>query len=46
VANAALSRQMVPVFWDTGNDISRNAPYAASPDLAEAMRNINVKPAP
>jgi len=39
VANAALARKMVPVFWDTGNDISRNAPYAASPDLAEALRN-------
>ena len=35
---------MVPVFWDTGNDISRNAPYAASPDLAEALRNV--KPSP
>jgi len=44
VANAALARKMVPVFWDTGNDISRNAPYAASPDLAEAMRNV--KPSP
>jgi len=44
VANAALARKMVPVFWDTGNDISRNAPYAASPDLSEAMRNV--KPSP
>jgi endoglucanase len=44
VAHAALARKMVPVLWDTGNDISRNAPYAASPDLVEAMRNV--KPAP
>ena len=44
VANAALSRKMVPVFWDTGNDISRNAPYAASPDLVEAMRNVKPQP--
>ena len=38
VANAALSRKMVPVFWDTGNDISRNAPYAATPELLQALR--------
>jgi endoglucanase len=38
VTNAALSRKMVPVFWDTGNDISRHAPYAATPELLQALR--------
>jgi endoglucanase len=33
VAVAALDRKMVPVLWDTGGDISRKAPYAASPAL-------------
>ena len=28
VAEAALSRKMVPVLWDTGGDISRKPPYA------------------
>ena len=40
VTNAALARKMIPVFWDTGNDISRNAPYAASPEVTEMLRNL------
>jgi endoglucanase len=39
VTNATISRKMVPVFWDTGNDISRHPPYAASPELLEALKN-------
>jgi endoglucanase len=38
VAHAALSRKMVPVLWETGADISRRAPYAASAALSEVMR--------
>jgi endoglucanase len=33
VAQAALSRGMVPVLWDTGGDISRKPPYGSSPAL-------------
>jgi len=33
VAQAALVRKMVPVLWDTGGDLPRNAPYGASPVL-------------
>ncbi|MDP8998644.1 MAG: glycoside hydrolase family 5 protein [Myxococcota bacterium] len=40
VAGAALLRQMVPVLWDTGNDVSRHAPYAASAELLQTMRNL------
>jgi endoglucanase len=38
VMNAALSRKMVPVLWDTGTQISRNPPYAAGPDLLQVLR--------
>ncbi|HYJ40944.1 MAG TPA: glycoside hydrolase family 5 protein [Steroidobacteraceae bacterium] len=38
VAEAALSRQMVPVLWDTGGDISRKPPYAPSAALSEVLR--------
>ena len=39
VAEAALSRKMVPVLWDTGGDISRKPPYAPSAALSEVMQN-------
>ncbi len=45
VFNAALSRKMIPVLWDTGNDISRHEPYAVSPELQETLRNIARPPA-
>jgi endoglucanase len=44
VANAATSRKMVPVFWDTGNDISRHAPYAAGPEMVEMLRTLKPPP--
>jgi len=44
VANAAVSRKMVPVLWDTGGDVSRQSPYAASPDLLAALRSVGVAP--
>jgi endoglucanase len=40
VANAATSRGMVPVLWDTGNDVSRREPYAASPELAQMLKKL------
>jgi endoglucanase len=40
VANASIARKMVPVLWDTGTDVSRNHPYAASPDLQQTLRNL------
>ncbi len=40
VANAAMSRGMVPVLWDTGGDVSRNEPYAASPELIQTLGSL------
>lgn len=40
VNNAAASRKMVPVLWDTGHDVSRNEPYAPSPELVEALQKL------
>jgi endoglucanase len=40
VANAALSRGMVPVLWDTGNDVSRREPYAFSPELQQMLQSM------
>ena len=37
VVDATLSRRMVPILWDTGGDISRKAPYRASPALQEVL---------
>jgi endoglucanase len=42
VAEAALSRKMVPVLWETGADISRQPPYTPSPALQEVMRELTV----
>ncbi|HUO07690.1 MAG TPA: glycoside hydrolase family 5 protein [Phycisphaerae bacterium] len=49
VANAAVSRKMVPVLWDTGGDVSRRPPYAASNVLLQMLRNLkhpSTSPAP
>ena len=46
VTNAALSRKMVPALWDTGTEVSRNSPYAASPDLVQMLRNLTPAPRP
>ena len=43
VAEAALSRKMIPVLWDTGGDISRKAPYAPSAALAEVLQKPAVR---
>jgi endoglucanase len=42
VVKGALERKMVPVLWDTGNDLSRRAPYAPSPELARVMQGLDV----
>ncbi|HZU85083.1 MAG TPA: glycoside hydrolase family 5 protein [Polyangiaceae bacterium] len=43
VAHAALSRRMVPVLWDTGGDVSRREPYAASDALLQVLRSIRAE---
>jgi endoglucanase len=40
VADAALSRNMVPVLWETGQDISRKPPYAPSRELNVMLRKL------
>jgi endoglucanase len=46
VAEAALSRKMIPVLWDTGGDISRKPPYAPSAALTEVLRALAVRTMP
>jgi len=47
VVHASLERKMVPVLWDTGTDISRTAPYDASPALKLTMQTARASaPAP
>lgn len=40
VWEAARSRKMVPVLWDTGHGISRNPPHKPSPDLEQVLRQV------
>jgi len=40
VAEAAISRKMVPVLWETGADISRQPPYTPSPALSEVLQKL------
>ena len=40
VMNASVSRRMVPVLWDTGSELSRHEPYAASPELIQTLKNL------
>ncbi len=44
VMDAARSRKMVPVLWDTGNDMSRQPPYDPKPDLLEVLRGVTSRP--
>jgi endoglucanase len=41
VVRGALARKMVPVLWDTGGDVSRRGPYAASDALLQTLRNAS-----
>ena len=40
VGQAALSRRMVPVFWDIGGDLSRKSPYVPSSALSQVLRSL------
>jgi len=40
VAQGALSRKMVPVLWETGEDASRRPPYSLSPALSEVLQKL------
>jgi endoglucanase len=40
VAHAALSRNMVPVLWETGQDISRKPPYPPSRELNVMLQKL------
>jgi endoglucanase len=45
VFQASLKRNIVPVVWDTGGQVSRNKPYAANEELIEMLRGMNPPPA-
>lgn len=40
VTQAAIRRKMVPVLWDTGGEVSRRAPYAASEELQAILKGV------
>ena len=40
VALTAQSRDMVPILWDTGQDISRNPPFTVSPELSFVLKQV------
>jgi len=40
VSQGALLRKMVPVLWETGEDISRRPPYSPSPALSEVLQKL------
>lgn len=42
VAQAARSRKMVPVLWDTGGEVSRLPPHAPAPTLQQVLQNLAV----
>jgi endoglucanase len=49
VAEAARSRKMVPVLWDTGGEVSRQPPYAPAPTLQRVLQSLaapTTSPAP
>ncbi len=41
VTQAANSRKMVPVLWDTGGEVSRTAPHEASAELQAVLKNVS-----
>lgn len=40
IVDAALKRQMVPVLWETGGDISRKPPHDPSPALRAVLEKV------
>jgi hypothetical protein len=41
VAQAALSRNMVPVLWETGGDIARVPPHSPSPAVRQMLEKLS-----
>jgi endoglucanase len=46
VWQAALSRKMVPLLWDTGHDVSRHPPHAPSSDLLQVLQRFAMPVSP
>jgi endoglucanase len=44
VMDAAQSRKMVPVLWDTGHAVSRHPPYTPSADLHRVLHRMAESP--
>jgi endoglucanase len=44
VAQATLSRNMVPVLCETGHDISRKPPHSPSPELNQVLQELRSRP--
>jgi len=44
VAQAARARRMVPVLWETGQDISRKPPHSPSPALRQVLHELRLRP--
>lgn len=40
VTKAAVSRKMVPVLWETGQEISRQPPFTPSPELRHVPEEL------
>jgi endoglucanase len=40
VALTAQSREMVPVLWDTGQDVSRTSPFGVSDELSFVLKEV------
>jgi len=45
VTNASIARKMVPVLWDTGDHVSRHAPFTMSDELAQTLKDRVSPPA-
>jgi endoglucanase len=44
VTQAALSRNMVPVLWETGQDIARKPPHSPSQVLNQVFQKLRLRP--
>jgi endoglucanase len=44
VAQGALSRNMVPVLWEVGHDISRKPPHSPSSELNQVLQQLRSRP--
>ena len=40
VVKGSIARKMVPVLWDTGNEVSRHEPYTATDELIQVLRDV------